>query len=1309
MQNDMNPFSLSHNSDRPGARLAVSVGLLVLLAGSGPDGAAAQKLQFRHITPNDGLAGSRVHDILQDSRGFMWFGTANGLNRFDGYQATVYRRERNNPHSLSNGEITDLYEDREGTLWVATRGGVSRYDRQRDHFDNYIVEGAALHSSAARPVASLLEDSYGNFWLGSGGLYRLDRKTGRATPYEIEDSLGLASAWIQVLHEDSRQRVWIGTNDRGLYELNPATGAVRRFRNHPQDPESLPDNDVRTLVEDPSGQLWIGTYNAGVVRLDPRTGQMTRYQHDSGNPRSVAGNRILRLIADREQGLWVGTESGGLDYFDFASGAFSHNQSDETDPTRLNSNSIWSLYQDSSGLLWVGTYSGGIRVARAHDHPIRHFTAAPGIAGRLSNFSVRGFTEDPQGNIWIAVDGGGLNQFNPRTGRFTEYSTWNSGLGSASVLAVAADPDGGVWAGTWEGGLSHFDPRTNQFSVLTSQNSGLLDNNIFALHVDRRGRLWIGTRDRGLLFFDRSRKSFVAYNLARPGEPESQIWTIRETHDGNFLIGTNGHGLVVFNPATGRKRAYVSNPRDANTLAGSDVRAVLESEPGIIWVGTGSGLDRLDLRTGKIEHFAEEDGLPSSLIAGLAKDRAGNVWISTNRGVSRFDPKSRTFQNYGLSHGLQGNEFHPGSVFRSSNGTIYFGGNNGFNTVHPERIVRNERKPRVVITGFHLFNKPVRIAGEGSPLKSHISETKELTLSHEQDVFTFDFAALDYADPGRNRYAYKLEGFDSEWNAVGHNRSATYTNLPAGRYLFRVKASNSDGVWNEEGASIRIIITPPYWEAWWFRSLVVLALAAVAFAWVRSIQNRRRQLEAMNAGLETANARLTETAERSRLGQQYLEDNVIEILDAMQRFSHGDHSVALDVRTGDAIGKLRLGFNSVVADRKQTEDELRQSQKMDAVGRLAGGIAHDFNNLLMVIAANTELALQDLQDSSVREELEEVGRAADSAASLTQQLLAFGRGQVLQPRDISINEVVERVARMLLRTLGEDIELRLDMDPALGLVRADPGQVEQVLLNLALNARDAMPRGGELTIQTRNGGAERTQWHGEAAPGPHVVLTVRDTGAGMEEAVRERIFEPFFTTKAKGKGTGLGLSTVYGIINQSGGRLRVESEPGKGSTFTILLPCLQRVDTVVEPASAGGSLEHPGYVAGSETVLLAEDEGAVRLVVCRLLKRAGYTVLAAASGAEALRVAEEYEGDIDLLLTDVVMPGMSGRELAERLLPTRPGTGLLYMSGYTEDAIVHHGVSSLGTRFLGKPFAPAALARAVREALEERPVVATRG
>jgi signal transduction histidine kinase/ligand-binding sensor domain-containing protein/CheY-like chemotaxis protein len=1272
---------------RRGACIGRALGaVLVLLAGSSSI-AAGQRLQFRHLRSDDGLAGPWVQAILQDTRGFMWFGTSQGVNRYDGYRMETFRYERGDPHALPDNIVYTMREDREGTIWVGTRGGLSRFDRARNSFTSYSFRDLG-DQSPHRQVRVISEDARGTLWIGTTeGLFTFDRTRRKPVHVRLPAPHGRPEHSIQALYEDRRGHVLVGTATDGMFDLDPRSGVVRQFAHQLPGTSEFPGNDVRGFIEDRRGRLWVTTFYGGLVLLDPATGHFITYRHDPHDPSSPSNDRLGVVTLAQDGMIWMSAENGGLEHFDPDTRRFTHFRTDPNDPSGVSSDSYWSLYVDATGTLWAGSFAGGVDVLRPTSGGIERFGAIAGVPTSLSNNYVLGFAQDSSGSIWVATDGGGLCRLDVRTGRFRRYDTKNSNLNRDAVTAAAVDRAGNVWATMWDGGLSRLDTATGRFTTYTTANSGLREDNLFAVHVDRRGRIWFGAHTRGLGLFDPATRKVTEYHIAETGR-ESQLWVIEELHDGRLALGTSWGGMAIFDPATTRMTVYNAASQSPAVLASSDIRAIVEESPGILWVGTADGLDRVDLRTNAIQHFTVRDGLPSNMIAGLAFDQAGHMWVSTDVGVARFDPILRTAHLYSVQDGLQERQFTARSYLRTRDGALLFGGNSGFNLIRPERIQHNDRKPRVVLTGFQVFNKPVEIGGPGSPLSSHIGEAKQITLSHLQSVFTFEFAALDFTASVKNQYAYKLDGFDKDWTYVGAKRTATYTNLPPGRYTFHVKASNNDGVWNDAGASIAIVITPPVWATWWFRALMALTVGAVVTTWIRRAQGRQRYLQAMNE-------RLGRAAERDRQNQQYLEHNVLDILGAMQRFSTGDYSVALHVSSDDAIGKLRLGFNSVVADRKRAEEELRQSQKMEAVGRLAGGVAHDFNNLLTVIKGNAELGLQDAHDEViVRGELEEIERAAERASSLTRQLLAFSRKQILKPQTLALNEMVTDISRMLRRTVGEDIELTLVLDPSLGTVQADPGQIEQVLLNLVVNARDAMPRGGELRIETRNVAATTVADFADAEAIPYVGIFVADTGTGMAPSVRDRVFEPFFTTKEQGKGTGLGLSTVYGSVKQSGGFVRVESEPERGSTFSVYLPRVQEADELRVTA------EFEALPRASATVLLVEDEDAVRRLGARVLTRAGYHVLTAASGEAAMQIAADFDGRIDLLMTDVVMPGMSGRELAEQLVPRHPGMQLLYASGYTEDAIVRHGVSSLETAFLEKPFTPNGLLRKVREVLD---------
>lgn len=935
----------------------------------------AQSLRFRQLTPDEGLSSSFVRSILQDRQGFLWFGTDKGLDRYDGHTVTNYRQQRSNPNSLAGRTIYDLHEDGNGDLWIGSDAGVSRYDRQKDAFVNYTI------GMSARPAVTIQHDDQGTVWIGADdGLYRFDREAGMVRPQVVSAKGGaaLAGKYIQVLFQDSRKWLWIGTLDAGLHALDPATGSLKSYV---EGAGSIPDNNVRTLAEDADGNLWVGTWNAGLARLDPKTGTVTRNQHDAGVEGSIGANRIVSVVADGARGLWVGLENAGLDYLDLATGVFSHNRADPKNPHGLNSPSVWAVHRDASGVLWVGTFTGGVNVARPNSDAIRLYRSVAGDASSLGSNTVRAFAEDDRGGIWVATDGGGLNRLDRKTGRFSRYSSQNSNLNSDAVLDVVRDRAGSIWIGTWAGGISRFDSERGGFTAYTSANTNLPDNNIFALHVDRTDRLWVGSRSAGLFLFDKSKQTFAqrltSAQVSLAGSRSDVAGAIRvigETLDGTkLLIGTEASGLIVYDIAAGTARTFQSNARDENSLSSNTVRAVIETAPGILWIGTPEGLDRMELETGKFQHFTEADGLPSSFVPGLAADRSGSLWISTDRGIARFDPATKSFKRYTVADGLQGNEFNVRAYFRARDGTIFFGGNNGFNAINPEQITRNRREPAVVLTGFQLFNRPSVIGTEGSPLTKHISQTERLVLTHKQSVITFEFAALDFTAPGQNQYAYKLEGFDKDWNNVGSTRIASYTNLPPGGYTFRVKASNNDGVWNEQGASIRLVVKPPFWATWWFRLAMVLAAAAAIHAVIRRARHRREML---------------------RRQKEYLERGVSEILRGMERLSEGDLTVQLSVVTDDELGKLRQGVNAVVGDIRQMVEKVNEAlvatvaatQEIHAsTEQLAHGAQEQTEQAIEVTSAAQEMS------SSAADTARHISAVAAIAQESEDQAAAGGR------------------------------------------------------------------------------------------------------------------------------------------------------------------------------------------------------------------------------------------------------------------------------------------------------------------------------
>lgn len=807
---------------------------------------SAQRMQFRHLSIDDGLPSSLVSDILQDRHGFMWVATARGVSRYDGHHFRNYAPGHTTT-ALPIGMVDRLYEDRSGTLWVVTAAGLSRYDPRIDGFVTHSAR-AITAASAARSVptgdaparaitppivTSLIEDHDGRLLVGTSvGLFALDRQSGgsRAVPVS-SDAAPTDRPFVTALFEDHQHQLWVGTRNGLRAAGKPSNG--------------LPAQYVRDILEDARGRLWVATMDDGMVRLDARTHRQTWFRHRRDAPASIAGNRITRLLVDRSaHGLWIGVENAGVDFLELATDSITHHRFDENDPMSIRSNSIWALAQDASGLLWVGTFSGGIDIAMRNSAAIQLFQPVNGNPSTLSFGAVPSFAEDRAGHIWITTDGGGVNRFDPHTARFERITTHNSALPVDAVLAATPDPDGTLWFATWGGGLVHFDPRTKHVAAQTRANSDIPEDHLYEVMLTRAGELWIGTDGGTVARRDpRTGRFTQRIHVVPDGFNASSVLLLRELADGRFAIALRDGGLVLVDPKTEATTHVVQGATPTSGIASNLVRALCESAPGVLWVGGENGLDRLDLAAGTRTHFGVEDGLASASVEAITTDARGTLWISTDHGITRLDPNTHATRTLTRLDGLQGNEFLMRSAFRAHDGTLYFGGNQGFNVIRPDLLREDPRLPTVTLTDLFLFNRSVIPGAPHSPLQQMLWRTSELRLSHTQDVVGFEFAALEYSSPERTRYAYRLDGFDTDWQTVGEQHVASYTNLAPGHYLFHVRASAGDDVWTAQDATLALIITPPFWATWWFRLLVtIIAIAALHWLW-RFQQRRRLEVE----------------------------------------------------------------------------------------------------------------------------------------------------------------------------------------------------------------------------------------------------------------------------------------------------------------------------------------------------------------------------------------------------------------------------------------------------------------------------------
>ena len=1081
-----------------------------------------QDMIFENISIEDGLSQTSVYCIVQDKKGFMWFGTQDGLNRYDGYGFTLYKQDSEDPYSISGSNIRVICEEEEkGVLWIGTDGGgLNKFDQEKEIFTCYRHDISDPYSLSHDVVCSLYRDKSGVLWVGTwgGGLNTFDEENETFTHYKHNPSnpYSLSHDIVPAIFEDKNGTMWIGTYGGGLNKFDRETGQFIHYCCDSRNPGSLSNNKIMTIYENKAGVLWIGTDGGGLNKFERETGKFTRYQYNPSKPGSLSNDRIRAVYEDGRGVLWVGTYEGGMNRFDYKTQSFTPFRYNPQQLKSLPSDQVLSIYEDNTEMLWIGTYGGGICKLDRQKKKFHHYAYIPNDPNSLSSEIIRAIVEDPNGLLWIGTTGGGLNRLDRKKNEYTHYKhdPGNPNSLSHNTIYALYKEKGAerLWVGTFGGGLDRFDIRQGTFKHYKhnpqSPNSPS-DNHVRTICEDRTGALWLGTCTGGLNKFDREKETFTHYKHD-PTDPnsigEDNILCIYQDQAGGLWIGTWGGGLNRYNQEKDNFTRYQHEINNPNCLNNNRVLSIYEDRQGMLWVGSGGkGLNKFDRKNNKWTSYSTTDGLPNDVIYGILEDDRGNLWLSSNRGLSEFNPKTETIKNYDPEDGLQSNEFNAGAYYRSRSGEMFFGGVNGFNSFYPGKIKNNPHVPPVIITDFKKFNKSVEF-------DRIISDVKEINLSYNDNFISFDFVALNYRSPENNQYAYMMEGFDKDWIYCGTRHTASYTNLNGGTYVFRVRGANNDGVWNTGGASVKIIITPPFWERWWFLLSVIIGVIGVIFIIYRyhtyGMRDRNKQLERINKKL-----------------------------------------------------------NQEIIERRKVEEALLSAKKMEAVGTLAGGMAHEFNNLMSIIIGNAQLIWGALiKDESMHKRVGAILKASHRCATLTNQLLSFSRKQMLKLEKLNLNDLVRRMDQTIRRVIGSDVEVETQLLPLLEPIEGDLEMMSQVIMGIVHNARDAMPNGGRLTIKTEmkegndlnmNTNTNTNMEVSSGRKGKFVCLSIEDTGMGMNEDIKQHIFEPFFTTKTEGKGIGLALSFVYGTVGQHNGWLDVESTMGKGTTMTIYLPAVR--------------------------------------------------------------------------------------------------------------------------------------------------------
>lgn len=1149
---------------------------------------------FDHITAPPGLTQNNVTAIAQDRHGFLWFGTQDGLHRFDGYEFKIYRHDPRNEATLSSSFIRALLVDPEGRLWVGSEPGLSRYDEAKDQFQRVTGTEAPNAVQSEANVLSLALDQSNTIWIGTtNGLYYIDESQSPLQAFEPPaGSRTLSGLSINTL-TTADSGLWIGSS-QGLAHLSKAAGLSW--------PEFLPDadpqsRDVRAMAFDGQQHLWVGTFGGGIVLVGPDGSTVSRLVHDPDNSQSLSHNRIARILRDQAGAMWIGTFGGGITVYDPVTGGFEWMRNEAADRRSLSHDQVRSLFEDNSGVVWVGTGAGGINKYDRRGEQFAHFRHRTQDPGSLSHNGISALHIDPSGTLWVGTFGGGLNRFDP-PGSFSQFRhdpEEPNSISSDRVFAIEMDREGILWVGTGENGLNRFDPGTGQFEIFThdpDQPSSLAHNRVRAILEDSQGQLWVGTYGGGLDVLDRESGRF-AHHRHNPEDPDSisgdAIRVILEDTRGDIWVGTGAAGLNRFRRDTGSFEQFKHDPTNPGSLSHNRIQSVHEDRLGFIWVGTAAGLNRLDPASGLVRIYTESDGLPNDVIYSVVSDQSGMLWLSTNRGISRFDPEQVAFENFDDSQGLQANEFNSAAGVSGPDGTLVFGGINGITMFKPQTLERNTFDPPVRLTSFLLFNEPLDPEPDNPeallPTPTHL--TSELTLDYSHSVFSIEFVALDYSAPERNVYRYRLKGFDDTWiKTDALRRVATFTRLPPGEYEFEVQGTNSYGQWSSSTAALSLLVEPPPWRTAWAYSLYALTLLGGIVLYFYSQRRRTVALE------KTVAARTSELA-------------------------HKNEELELQRKAAVAAAEAKAAFLATMSHEIRTP--------MTAIMGM------------LQLLGKSNLSKAQIQD------VETIHDSSEALLTIVDQILQFSRmeqGQ-LQSESVPFNprRLIKGVATLMQSiATNKGLSIHAAVDPALpSLVRGDPEKIRQILINLLSNAIRFTDSGH---VNVTAGFSQDDS----SAAGGRLRIEVADTGVGIPEEAKLKVFEPFSQadpsiTRRFG-GTGMGLAICQALTELLEGEIGFKSEVDRGSTFWVELP----LDAA---ASLDDQDQQPSW-----TVMLIEDLAINRNIATGLLQSEGHLVLEYDSGIEALAKLQSHE--FDLVLVDLHMPGMDGYEVAERIHAIRP-------------------------------------------------------
>ncbi len=1231
------------------------------------------QIHFEYLTADNGLSDNGIFTIYRDSEDYIWIGTTdNGLNKYDGNKVSIYKNNNNQPGTIGNNSIRYIFEDSRNNLWIGTNDGLNLYKPRTESFTVFKHNFTDSIGRNSNFVKCIFEDSKGNLWIAYDngiGLCKWDYEKKSFIHYQINNDYNVNS--ITSIQEDSKGNLWIASRGPGIFRFRPETGDFIAYNDPAID---FGKNHRKKICIDQNDKIWIGSLGKGLYSFNPSTGKFKHFRSNNGN-KSLNSQLVTDVIQKDGHHLLIATDQGGINIFNMDSNTFKYIVQAEKIKHGLNSNGILCLYQDKEGILWVGTSRGGINYFNPKQYKFKLFDHNDNNPNSLSFNIVGCFYEDSEGLIWIGTDGGGVNVYDPESGNFTIYKHDPSNPYSISgdvIRSISEDRDNDIWIATWDAGLNRYNKKTGKFYHYFSDKkdpSGISSNTIWYIKIDHQNNIWLADYHDlfGVEVFHK-KKGVIERFSANPDNPRAlssnNVRLIYEDLQHNIWFCTD-NGINLYDSITGSFTVY-------NNFPDNNIRAFCRDKEGKLWAGSmykGLFLFKQDGTIVKI--YDEDNGLPDNTIHAIVEDNHRNLWISTNNGISRFDQKEQKFKNYFKSDGLQGNIFFQQSFLKTRNGKMYFGGYNGFNSFHPDSINENDYIPKVHITDFKLFNMPVPFGTPESPLQSHISRTNEITLSWRESVFSFEFNAINYTSPQKNVYAYKMEGFEKDWNYTGASRRyVTYTNLDPGEYIFHVKASNNDGIWNETGTSIKITILPPWWKTWLFRILVVCnILSFIVFLFKYKTYQLRKQKKLLfdtvkerTQQLEEVNCELEERQERIFMQNEELnvqKENLLEINRTLE-----DQAKQIEYQNIE-LNHHRNHLEKLIEER--TADLIVAMKKAEESNRLKSAflynMSHEIRTPMNAIIGFTSLLNEpDLPEKERSELIYYIRKNSEALLVLINDILEMSQIQanqlVINNQEVNIIEIiVELFMTFQLQTKPKGLQLIIDagtFNDTL-LCSVDPIRFKQVLSNLITNAIKFTEKGF-------------VKFGISAQAEDILTFYVKDSGIGIPKEVGNSIFERFLKVESTKKrffeGVGLGLSICYSLVKAMGGEIWYESEIEKGTTFYFTIPYKGK-KFVKKTVIKGTDIYKIPDLEGKQILIVEDEETNYRLLALYLAKTKA-NITWAKNGQEALNYVKASD-DFNLILMDLKLPELDGIEATKLIRQIKPNQLIVAQTAFSQE------------------------------------------